>query len=40
MLPEESVKAANILGARITMPIHWCAFILSNHGWMILWKDF
>ena len=33
MLPEESVKAANIFGAYITMPIHWGSFILSNHGW-------
>lgn len=33
MFPEESVKAGNILGAKITMPIHWGTFILSSHGW-------
>ena len=33
MFPEESVKATNILGAKLSMPIHWGAFVLSNHGW-------
>lgn len=33
MFPEESVLAAETLGAKAVMPIHWGAFILSNHGW-------
>ena len=33
MFPEESSKAANMLGAKISMPIHWGTFVLSNHGW-------
>lgn len=33
MFPEEAVKAADILGAKISMPIHWGAFVLSDHGW-------
>lgn len=33
MFPEEAVKAAEMLGAKISMPIHWGAFVLSNHGW-------
>lgn len=31
--PEQSVEAAKILGAKIAMPIHWGAIILSRHGW-------
>lgn len=33
MFPEESVKAATMLYAKIAMPIHWGTFVLSNHGW-------
>ncbi|WP_407427889.1 MBL fold metallo-hydrolase [Treponema sp.] len=31
--PEQSVEAAKILGAKLAMPIHWGAIILSRHGW-------
>ena len=33
MFPEEGVMAAETLGAAKVMPIHWGAFVLSNHGW-------
>ncbi len=33
MFPEEAVEAVKILGAPVVMPIHWCAFCLSNHAW-------
>lgn len=33
MFPEESVMAAETLGAAAVMPIHWGAFVLSDHGW-------
>lgn len=33
MFPEEAVSAANILHARVAIPIHWGAFTLSNHPW-------
>ena len=33
MFPEESVMAAETLGAKTVMPIHWGAFVLSGHGW-------
>lgn len=33
MFPEESARAAKILGAKITMPVHWGAVVLSSHGW-------
>lgn len=33
MYPEESVKAAKILGAKFAMPIHWGSFVISNHPW-------
>ena len=33
LYPEESVMAAEIIGAKRVMPIHWGAFSLSNHGW-------
>lgn len=33
MYPEEAVDAANILGAKAAVPIHWGAFVLSNHAW-------
>ncbi len=33
MLPEESELAAETLGAQVVMPIHWGAFVLSDHGW-------
>ena len=31
--PEQSVEATKILGAKVAMPIHWGAIILSRHGW-------
>ncbi len=33
LYPEESVMAAEIIGAGKVMPVHWGAFVLSNHGW-------
>lgn len=33
MFPEEAAAACDTLGAKAAMPIHWCAFVLSNHGW-------
>lgn len=33
MYPEESAMAAVELRAKEVMPIHWCAFSLSSHGW-------
>ncbi len=31
--PEQSLEAVKILGAKIALPIHWGAIILSRHGW-------
>ena len=31
--PEQSVEAVKILGAKIALPIHWGAIVLSRHGW-------
>ena len=31
--PEQSVAATKILGAKLALPIHWGAIILSRHGW-------
>lgn len=33
MFPEQSVQATKALGAKVAMPIHWGAIILSRHGW-------
>ncbi len=33
MFPEEAVDAALALGAKAAMPIHWGAFVLSDHAW-------
>ncbi len=33
MFPEQSIKAAKILGAKIAMPVHWATFRLSKHPW-------
>ncbi|MBQ7158803.1 MAG: MBL fold metallo-hydrolase [Treponema sp.] len=33
MFPEQSVKAAKALGAKLVQPMHWGAIILSRHGW-------
>ena len=33
LYPEESVQAAKILGAKYAIPVHWGAFVLSDHGW-------
>ncbi len=33
MFPEAAVQAAQTLGAKVTMPIHWGAFTLANHAW-------
>ncbi|MBQ9205261.1 MAG: MBL fold metallo-hydrolase [Treponema sp.] len=31
--PEQSVAAVKTLGAKVALPIHWGAIILSRHGW-------
>ena len=31
--PEEGVRAAVELGARLAVPIHWCTFALAPHPW-------
>lgn len=33
MFPEEAIQAAQTLGAKAAMPIHWGAFTLANHPW-------
>ncbi|MDO5521139.1 MAG: MBL fold metallo-hydrolase [bacterium] len=33
MYPEEAVLASQILGAKVSMPIHWGAYALSTHAW-------
>lgn len=33
MIPEESVQAARILGAKQVVPIHWAKFDLAFHSW-------
>lgn len=33
MFPEEGARAAEMLHAKAVMPIHWGAFVLSDHGW-------
>ncbi len=33
MFPEEAVSAAKILQAKVSVPIHWGAFSLSDHAW-------
>lgn len=33
MFPEESVQAAKDLEARLAVPVHWGAFVLSDHAW-------
>ena len=33
LYPEESVSAAKRAGVRLAMPVHWGAFVLSDHGW-------
>ena len=33
LYPEEAVIAAEMIGAKKVMPIHWGAFVLSSHGW-------
>ncbi|MBR1737171.1 MAG: MBL fold metallo-hydrolase [Firmicutes bacterium] len=33
IFPEESAMAAETLGAKKVMPVHWGAFVLSDHGW-------
>jgi L-ascorbate metabolism protein UlaG (beta-lactamase superfamily) len=33
MMPEEAVRAALEVGARVAMPIHWGAFTLALHPW-------
>lgn len=33
MFPEESAIAAETLGTKAVMPIHWGGFVLSDHGW-------
>lgn len=33
MFPEETVEAARILDAKLSVPVHWGAFVLSDHAW-------
>ena len=33
MFPEEAVDAAIDLGSKVAMPVHFGAFVLSNHAW-------
>ena len=33
MFPEESVQASIDLNSKLSMPIHWGAFVLSKHSW-------
>lgn len=33
MMPEETVKAAEDLGALVLLPVHWSKFSLANHSW-------
>lgn len=33
MLPEEAVNACKTLGAKLSVPVHWGAYSLSDHAW-------
>lgn len=33
MYPEESVHMAKKVGARLSVPVHWGSFVLSEHAW-------
>ena len=33
MLPEEAAEACQALGAKLSVPIHWGAYSLSDHAW-------
>lgn len=33
MYPEEGAIASETVNAKCVMPVHWGAFVLSNHGW-------
>lgn len=33
MLPEEAVTACETLGAKLSVPVHWGAYSLSDHAW-------
>ena len=33
MFPEESVQACKLLEAKLAVPVHWGAYVLSNHPW-------
>ena len=33
MMPEETVQAAQDLGAKTLLPVHWAKFVLANHPW-------
>lgn len=33
MFPEEAVKAGDMLHADYVTPVHWGAFVLSDHAW-------
>jgi L-ascorbate metabolism protein UlaG (beta-lactamase superfamily) len=33
MMPEQTVKAAQELGSKLLLPIHWGAFVLAFHTW-------
>ena len=33
MYPEESVEMAKMIDAKVTIPVHWGAFVISDHAW-------
>lgn len=33
MFPEESAQACRMLQAKLAVPVHWGAYVLSNHPW-------
>lgn len=33
MFPEESAEAGRLLGAKLCIPVHWGAYVLSDHPW-------
>ena len=33
MYPEETVEMARVIDAKVTVPVHWGAFVISDHAW-------
>lgn len=33
MFPEETVQACEDIHAKLSIPVHWGAYVLSNHAW-------